>query len=173
MATNLLDLTVDIVIAHASVTEMSSDELLKELRMVYMTLEGLSGGKSAAGETSDREPQKRAGKKPEPGGSIIGKEEEKQAVPPAPAMTIEEAFKPDRVACMVCGKTGMVTLKRHLASAHGLKPGQYRKQFNIPRDQPLAAIQYVEKRRQAARDRGLGEKLVAAREAKKARQMGE
>ncbi|MFZ4440699.1 MAG: MucR family transcriptional regulator [Syntrophales bacterium] len=32
----------------------------------------------------------------------------------APAMTIEEAFKPDQVACMICGKKGMKTLKRHL-----------------------------------------------------------
>lgn len=169
MATSLLDLTVDVVIAHASVTEMSSDELLKELRMVYATLEGLSGGSSTTGETSEREPKKRARKTPQPGEPIIEKEEEKKAVPPVPTMTIEEAFKPDRVACMICGKSGMVTLKRHLASAHNLKPGQYRKQFNVPRDQPLAAIQYVEKRRQAALDRGLGERLVAAREAKKAR----
>jgi predicted transcriptional regulator len=54
-----------------------------------------------------------------------------------------------------------------------LKPGQYRKQFNIPKDQPLAATEYVAKRRQIALDRGLGDKLVAAREAKKKRQMGE
>jgi len=31
MATDLLDLTADIVIAHASVTEMLSDDLLKEI----------------------------------------------------------------------------------------------------------------------------------------------
>ena len=88
-------------------------------------------------------------------------------------MTIEEACKPEQVACMICGKTGMVTLKRHLASAHDLKPGKYRKQFNIPKEQPLAAVEYVEKRRQIALDRGLGDKLIAAREAKKARQLGE
>jgi predicted transcriptional regulator len=88
-------------------------------------------------------------------------------------MTLEEAFKPDEVACMICGKTGMVTMKRHLASAHDLKPGQYRKKFNIPRDQPLAATEYVAKRRQAALDRGLGAKLVAARAARKTRELGE
>ena len=173
MATNLLDLTVDIVIAHASVTEMSSDELLKELRMVYATLQGLSGGDSATGETSDGEPKKWARKTPKHGEPMVEKEEEKPAVPQAPAMTIEEAFKPDQVGCMICGKKGMVTLKRHLASAHDLKPGQYRKRFNVPKEQPLAAVEYVEKRRQIALDRGLGDKLVAAREAKKAKQLGE
>ena len=41
------------------------------------------------------------------------------------------------------------------------------------KDQPLAATDYVAKRRQIALDRGLGDKLAAAREAKKAKQMGE
>ncbi|MBU4581938.1 MAG: MucR family transcriptional regulator [Proteobacteria bacterium] len=74
---------------------------------------------------------------------------------------------------MICGKTGMKTLKRHIASAHDLKPGQYKRQFKIPKDQPLAAMEYVEKRRRIALERGLGEKLAAAREAKKNKQIGE
>jgi predicted transcriptional regulator len=174
MATNLLDLTADIVIAHASVTEMSSDDLLKEINLVYATLDAIAkGGKAVIIETSGKEPKKQTKKTKETAESVEEKTEEKPANFPTPAMTIEDAFKPDQVACMICGKKGMVTLKRHLASAHDLKPGQYRKQFNVPRDQPLAAIQYVEKRRQAALDKGLGAKLVAAREAKKARELGE
>jgi len=167
MATDLIDLTADIVIAHASVTEMSSDDLLKELKMVYATLEGLEKGKI---EISDQEPKKRGRKAQKTVEAIT---EEKPAIPPAPALTIEEAFKPDQVACMICGKKGLTTLKRHLTAAHNLKPGQYRKQFNIPKDQPLAATEYVAKRRQMALDRGLGDNLAAAREAKKAKQAGE
>ena len=174
MATNLLDLTTDIVIAHASVTEMSLDDLLKEINLVYATLDAIAkGGKAVIIETSDKEPKKQAKKTKAFVEPVEEKAEEKPAAPPAPAMTIEEAFKPDQVACMICGKTGMVTLKRHLASAHDLKPGQYRKKFNVPKDQPLAAVEYVEKRRKIALDRGLGDKLVAAREAKKAKQLGE
>lgn len=41
MANNILDLTADIVIAHASVTEMSSNELLTEIKTVYATLQAL------------------------------------------------------------------------------------------------------------------------------------
>jgi predicted transcriptional regulator len=167
MATDLLDLTADIVIAHASMTEMSSDDLSKELRTVYATLEGLGKGKI---EISDQEPKKRGRKAQEPVDAIT---EEKPAIPPAPAMTILEAFKPDHVGCMICGKKGLTTLKRHLTAAHNLKPGQYRKQFNIPKDQPLAATEYVAKRRQIALDRGLGAKMAAARAAKKANQTGE
>jgi len=167
MATDLIELTADIVIAHASVTEMSSDDLLKEIKTVYATLEGLEKGEI---EISAQEPKKR-GRKAK--GTAEAITEEKPAIPPAPVMSIEEAFKPDQVGCMICGKKGLTTLKRHLATAHDLKPGQYRKQFNVPKDQPLAATEYVAKRRQMALDRGLGEKLVAAREAKKAKQAKE
>jgi predicted transcriptional regulator len=174
MSTNLLDLTAEIVSAHASVTEMTSDDLLKELKMVYATLQALEKGeKPVTIEISAHEPKKRSKKTQEPAEPVAEKAEEKHATPPAPAMTILEAFKPDQVACMICGKTGMKTLKRHLATAHNLKPGQYRKQFNIPKDQPLAATEYVAKRRQAALDRGLREKMAAAKAAKKAKQTGE
>jgi predicted transcriptional regulator len=175
MATDLLELTVDIVIAHASVTEMSSDDLLNEIKTVYATLEGLAkgGGEALTSGTWNKKPRKGVQKTKEPTESVAEKATEKPAVPPAPLMTLEEAFKPDQVACMICGKTGMKTLKRHIASAHDLKPGQYKRQFKIPKDQPLAAMEYVEKRRRIALERGLGEKLAAAREAKNNKQMGE
>ena len=67
---------------------------------------------------------------------------------------------------MICGKAGLITLKRHLTIAHDMKPAQYKKQFNISADQPLAAKDYVEKRRQMALDRGLGNNLAKARAAK-------
>jgi predicted transcriptional regulator len=171
MATDLLDLTADIVSSHVSMTEMSSDELLTEIKMVYATLQGLEKGEKS--EKSVQEPKKRGRKAQEPAEIGAEKAEEKPAAPAAPAMTIKEAFKPDQVGCMICGKTGMKTLKRHLGKAHNLKPGQYRKQFKIPKDQPLAATEYIAKRRQAALDRGLGVKLVLARAAKKAKQTGE
>jgi len=69
------------------------------------------------------------------------------------------------VICMICGKA-MKTLARHLKTSHGLKPGEYRKQFDIPRTQPLAAKAYSESRRQMAVDRGLGDNLAKARAAR-------
>jgi len=173
MATDLLHLTGGIVVAHASMTEMSSDDLLKEIKAVYATLAGLAeDGKSLTVATSQQESRKAARKTKESAEPAAEKEKEKPAVPAAPVMTLEEAFKPDHVACMICGKAGMKTLKRHLSSAHELKPGQYRKQFNIPKGQPWAAREYVEKRRQIALDRGLGDKLAAARDAKQMKRTG-
>lgn len=171
MATDLIDLTADIVIAHASVTEMSSNDLLKEIKAVYATLEALSEGEKGPAPGKSNKGQKT----PPPGSAerLPENPEEKPPIPSVPAMTMAEAFRPDQVACMICGKTGMKTLKRHIASAHNLKPGQYKRQFKIPKDQPLAATEYVEKRRQIALERGLGEKLAAARAMKKNKQMGE
>jgi predicted transcriptional regulator len=166
-ADDLRELTAEIVSSHVSMTEMSSDDLLMEIKAVYATLAGLQTGDI---EIPDQEPKKR-GRKPKAVEATIT--EEKPSIPQAPTMTLEEAFKPDQVACMICGKTGMKTLKRHLITAHNLKPGQYRKQFKIPKDQPLAATDYVAKRRQNALDRGLGAKMAAARAAKKAIQTGE
>ena len=52
----------------------------------------------------------------------------------------------------------------------GYKPTRLNR---IPKDQPLAATEYVAKRRQIALDRGLGDKMVAARADRKAKQTRE
>jgi hypothetical protein len=64
---------------------------------------------------------------------------------------------------MICGKTGFKTLTRHLKQAHELKPGQYRKQFNIPSSQSLTAKNYSEARRKAANENNLAANLEKAR----------
>ncbi|HEX9778826.1 MAG TPA: MucR family transcriptional regulator, partial [Geopsychrobacteraceae bacterium] len=74
-------------------------------------------------------------------------------------------FGKDKIYCMVCGK-GFKTLSRHLKTAHDLKPTEYRKQFDIPRTQSLAARNYSESRRQMAVDRGLADNLAKARAAR-------
>jgi predicted transcriptional regulator len=116
---------------------MTSDEILQELQKVYASLKALEAGTSIAMASSVS-----AG---------------------GPELTVRQAFKRDEVICMVCGKGGFKTLKRHLSMSHALKPGQYRKQFGIPSTQSLAAKSYSESRRQMAIDKGLGEGLAKAR----------
>jgi predicted transcriptional regulator len=134
--TTILEMAVEIVAAHASTTTMSKEELIAEISCVYQALSALEKGEAVSSET--------------------------QAEEAAPAISKKKAFGKDKVICMLCGK-GMKTLARHLKTAHDLKPGQYRKQFGIPRTQSLAARSYSESRRQMALDRGLGEKLAKAR----------
>lgn len=138
MAT-LLEMATEIVAAHASTTTMSKEELIAEIANVYQALAALEKGEAVTTEVAADE----AG----------------------PAISKRKAFGKDQVFCMICGK-GMKTLTRHLKTAHDLKPGQYRKQFGIPRTQSLAAKSYSESRRQMAIDRGLGDKLALARAAR-------
>jgi predicted transcriptional regulator len=134
MAT-LIEMASEIVSAHASSNQMSTEELLTEIQKVHAALKSLESGQAVDGGATEAKP----------------------------ALTIRQVFKKDEVICMVCGKGGFKTLTRHLNITHQLKPGQYRKQFNIPSSQSLSAKNYSESRRQAALDRGLGENLAKAR----------
>jgi len=136
MASSLLELTANIVSSHASVSEMSGEDLLLELQKVHIALQKLEG------ET------------------IEGME---KAEGKGPAMSVKKAFQPDQVCCMICGKAGMKTLARHLAQVHGLKPGEYRKQFGIPSSQALTARNFSEARRRMAQEKGLADNLAKAR----------
>ena len=142
MAQTLLELTASIVSSHASMSEMSSEELLQEIQKVYASLQKL--------ETAGVEPTEQAESK-------------------APVMTLKKAFQPDQVFCMICGKGGMKTLTRHLVKVHGMKPGEYRKQFGIPREQALTAKNFSDARRKMAQDRGLADNLAKAREIRAAK----
>ena len=136
MNSTLVELTASIVSSHAVGTEMSSDELIQEINTVFATLKKLEANSAAA-----------------------------EAAPAAgaPALTMKKAFQNDQVGCLVCGKTGFKTLTRHLKQAHDLKPGQYRKQFNIPSSQSLTAKNYSEARRKSANENNLAANLEKAR----------
>jgi predicted transcriptional regulator len=140
MAT-LLEMVTEIVAAHAATTALSKDELIAELADVYRALAALEKGEDM---------------------TSAGSLEEAAA---APSISRKKAFGKDKVVCMICNKE-MKTLARHLKTAHDLKPGEYRKQFDIPRDQPLAARSYSDSRRQMAIERGLGDNLAQARAAR-------
>jgi predicted transcriptional regulator len=136
MTSSLVELTASIVSSHAVGTEMSSEELIQEINNVFAALKKLDteGVVTEVAKTSA-----------------------------APAMTLKKAFQNDQVSCLVCGKTGFKTLTRHLKQAHDLKPGQYRKQFNIPSSQSLTAKNYSEARRKSANDNNLAANLEKAR----------
>jgi predicted transcriptional regulator len=142
MAQTLLELTASIVASHASMSEMTSEELLQEIQKVHNSLLLLEGA----------------------GAEIAAATEAK-----VPTITLKKAFQPDQVICMICGKGGMKTLARHLAKVHNLKPGEYKKQFGIPSSQALTAKNFSEARRKMAHDRGLADNLAKAREIRAAK----
>ena len=58
-------------------------------------------------------------------------------------------------------------LKRHLMTAYGLTPDDYRAKWGLPADYPMVAPNYAEARRQLAKDIGLGRRPGTKVRAKK------
>jgi len=131
----IMKMAADIIAAHASTTPMTKEELIAGLTEVHAALTALEKGESIVPDQSDES---------------------------APAISRKKAFGKDAIYCMICGK-GFKTLSRHLKTSHGMTAGEYRKTYDIPRGQSLAAKNYSESRRQMAIDRGLADNLAKAR----------
>lgn len=134
MAT-IMEMAAEIIAAHASTTPMTKDELLAELGEVHAVLASLEKGETP---------------------------ESTEVAEDTPIVSRKKAFGKDKIYCMICGK-GFKTLSRHLKTSHEMTANEYRKQFDIPRSQSLAAKNYSESRRQMAVDRGLADNLAKAR----------
>ena len=78
-----------------------------------------------------------------------------------PAVPIKKSVFPDHIVCLEDGKK-LKMLKRHLKTAYDLTPEQYRERWNLPRDYPMVAPDYAEKRSALAKSIGLGRKPAAA-----------
>ena len=77
-----------------------------------------------------------------------------------PAVPIKKSVSPDHIVCLEDGKK-LKMLKRHLKTAYDLTPEQYRERWNLPRDYPMVAPDYAEKRSALAKSIGLGRKPAA------------
>lgn len=77
-----------------------------------------------------------------------------------PVVPIKRSVFPDYIVCLEDGKK-LKMLKRHIQSAYGLTPEQYRERWNLPADYPMVAPNYAERRSSLARKIGLGRKNMA------------
>jgi predicted transcriptional regulator len=137
MANEVLKLTAEIVISHASMSELSSAELVEELKEVYGVLSSLEAGVAVL-EASALEAEKEEVKKP--------------------SIPLKDIVKDKYVVCLECGKK-MRTLKTHIRKAHGLTPKDYYKLYDLdPKKYPLVCREYSEQRSKMAKDRGFGQK---------------
>jgi predicted transcriptional regulator len=133
MASEVLKLTTEIVVSHASMTELTSEQLVNEIKEVYNALSSLEGGVMLE----------------EPGADKA--EEVKK-----PSIPLKDIVKAKYVVCLECGKK-MKTLKTHLRKAHGLQPKQYYALFGLdPKKYPLVCKDYSEQRSKLAKEKGLG-----------------
>jgi predicted transcriptional regulator len=138
MASEVLKLTAQIVMSHASMSELTPEELVDEIKEVYNVLSSLDTGALLEETVTEKGAEEGAVKKP-----------------PVP---LKEIVKAKYVICLECGKK-MKTLKTHLRKAHNLMPKEYYRRFGLdPKKFPLVCKEYSEQRSKLAKERGLGAK---------------
>ncbi len=91
---------------------------------------------------------------------------EEAAPRPEPAVSIKQSVKPEYIVCLEDGKTNKM-LKRHLKTAHGMTPDDYRKRWGLPRDYPMVAPNYAATRSALAKKIGLGRKTTTKMKARR------
>ena len=74
-----------------------------------------------------------------------------------PAVSVRRSVHHDYVVCLDCGYRGK-TLRRHIATRHGLNRDDYLKRWGLKADHPLTAPGYSEQRSALAKELGLGRK---------------
>lgn len=142
MGKQFVRLAADIVIANSTGKGFNTEQLTEMLKSVAETLEGLAA---------------------EPEGMAVEARGLKVVAPTDWKTSIQR----NAITCMICGYSGKL-LTPHLKSKHQITPREYRKKFNIPARTPLVSKAYRAKRSKIAKETGIGEKLKAARKAKKA-----
>ncbi len=136
MASEVLKLTTEIVISHASMSELTTEQLVQEIKEVYNVLASLEGGEIL---------EERVSEKAEEAGGVQ-----------KPSIPLKDIVKAKYVVCLECGQK-LKTLKTHLLKAHNLKPKEYYARFDLdPKKYPLVCKDYSAARSQMAKDRGFG-----------------
>lgn len=72
-----------------------------------------------------------------------------------PAVPIEDSVQEDHIVCLEDGKK-LKMLKRHLRTAYGMTPAEYRAKWGLPSDYPMVAPKKQEERSRKAAEIGLG-----------------
>lgn len=66
-----------------------------------------------------------------------------------PVVPVKSSVKPDKLICLECGEKRR-TLTRHLGTAHGLTPEEYRAAYHLPGSYPMSAPNSLKLRRDLA-----------------------
>jgi predicted transcriptional regulator len=124
---SLVDLTVDIVSAYVANNQVAATSLTDLIRTVHGSLNDLNSPKPVAADK-----------------------------PLTPAVSIKKSITPDYMICLEDGLK-FKSLTRHLRSAYGMTPDQYREKWGLNADYPMVAPNYSAQRSQLAKELGLGQ----------------
>ena len=97
-------------------------------------------------------------------GSIAGLDHSPAAPMPGlrPMVPIKKSVTPEYIVCLEDGKK-LKMLKRHLRTAYGMTPEEYRMKWGLPPDYPMVAPNYAEQRSVFAKKIGLGKRPSGGR----------
>ena len=123
---DILVLTSDIVASHVANNAASVEELPSIIEQVFYSLKNLSEGTGSHGPHNLR-----------------------------PAVPIKKSITPDYIICLEDGKK-LKMMKRHLNTKYGLSPDEYRSKWGLSPDYPMVAPNYASRRRDLAKEIGLG-----------------
>lgn len=133
MSSEVLKMTTEIVVSHASLTELTTEQLVNEIKSVFNALSSLDVGESLEAPVSEEA----AGVK-------------------KPSIPLKDIVKAKHVVCLECGKK-LKTLKTHLRKIHGLTAKEYYARFGLdPKKFPLVCKDYSAARSKMAKDREFG-----------------
>lgn len=76
---------------------------------------------------------------------------------PEPAVPINRSVTREYIVCLEDGRR-LKMLKRHLKTAYGMSPDDYRERWGLPADYPMVAPDYAARRSALAKEIGLGSK---------------
>ena len=136
MSKSLVEMASEIIAAQARHAPMSPEEISEGVKKVFVILQQLQ-----VLESSMLSPNE---------GEGVGK------------LTPQDSIQRNRVICLECNKEFKLLSNRHLA-LHGMNSREYRLKYGLPMRQALSARSLTLARRKIAKEKGLGEKLVAHR----------
>lgn len=132
---DLLILTAEIVAAHVGKNSVPVAELSNLIRGVHGALALLGGATTTTASPA-------------------------AAARPEPAVPVSKSVRPDYIVCLEDGRK-LKMLKRHLKTAFGMTPADYRSRWGLPSDYPMVAPNYAKRRSELAKSIGLGTSRAA------------
>ena len=131
----ILAQTASIVAAFASQTHLTEDALASAIRRVHTELKSLNVPEQAPAA---------------PAQELV------------PAVPIKKSITSEYLVCLEDGAR-LKMLKRYLRTRYNMTPADYRAKWGLPRDYPMVAPAYAQRRSDLAKEIGLGRTAATAR----------
>lgn len=155
MSKKLLELCAELVMAQASGRSMTTEEMEEALLKTFSTLQKIQKAEDMGVPASIQIPE-------------FHEERPVGEAAPKAGMDPKSSIQEDRVICLECGAEFRQLTANHLKS-HGLTPREYKKKWGFRLKDSLAAKSLTRARSEAAKARGIPDKLREFLESRKRR----